>query len=288
LPDFPSKTISFGAEVTFLSQSVSVDEATVTLLNSSKAVMVFKDGNNNGVGIVLSISGDSITSGSTYNHITAYTNSNSVVALSETRVALTYQNGSGAGFAKIGTISGTAISWGTAYQINTGYFYFVNILKLSSSTIIIIYQDQGNSSRGTAIVGSVSGTVITFGSETVFDTASTTRITAVTLPLSRVLISYRDGTGALGNLIIGTVNEVNRTISWGTELGFVGGVLDRGFTVILPNNTKVVLGYVGDGSGKAKVRDEPLVVTNTTAGKVSGLAKTGGTAGQTIEVYTNT
>ena len=47
----------------------------------------------------------------------------------------------------------------------------INYYPLYDSTaqkIVIIYQDAGNSSRGTAIVGTISGTSMTFGSEAVF------------------------------------------------------------------------------------------------------------------------
>jgi hypothetical protein len=38
-----------------------------------------------------------------------------------------------------------------------------------SNKVVIAYKNQGNSSYGTAIVGTVSGTSISFGTEVVFN-----------------------------------------------------------------------------------------------------------------------
>ena len=42
----------------------------------------------------------------------------------------------------------------------------------TNNKVVIAYDDGGNSSYGTAIVGTVSGTSISFGSPTVFESAA--------------------------------------------------------------------------------------------------------------------
>ena len=61
-------------------------------------------------------------------------------------------------------------------------------------------------------------------------------------------------------------------------------------TAVMTPNFKILLTYRNQSTnlGFANVLDYSPLITNTTAEKVFGLAKTGGTAGQTIEVYTNT
>ena len=55
------------------------------------------------------------------------------------------------------------------------------------------YRDNGNSDQGTAIVGTVSGTSISFGSEVIFNTANTQGTSAVfDSNANKVVISYED------------------------------------------------------------------------------------------------
>ena len=46
----------------------------------------------------------------------------------------------------------------------------------TNDRVIVCYRDAGNSNYGTAIVGTVVGTAITFGSEVVFNSGTTTQI----------------------------------------------------------------------------------------------------------------
>jgi hypothetical protein len=86
------------------------------------------------------------------------------------------------------------------------------------------------------------------------------------------------------------------TIGSGLSLSFTGlisfpGLSTNLFTNILTStdNTIAFFGMGGNTSTQRTGRmDRSTFITATTAAKVFGLAKTGGTAGQTIEVYTNT
>ena len=42
----------------------------------------------------------------------------------------------------------------------------------TNNKVVIAYQDDGNSNYGTAVVGTVSGTSITFGTPVVFESAT--------------------------------------------------------------------------------------------------------------------
>ena len=77
--------------------------------------------------------------------------------------------------AKVGTVSGTTVSFGnsTAFSnafaagpLSAGY-------DSTSGKIIVAYRDGGNSDYGTAAVGTVSGTGISFGTPVVFNSAAT-------------------------------------------------------------------------------------------------------------------
>ena len=71
---------------------------------------------------------------------------------------------------------------------------------------MIAYDDGGNSSYGTAIVGTVSGTSISFGSPTVFESAAITfTSSAFDSTNDKVIIAYRDtGNSDYGTAVVGT------------------------------------------------------------------------------------
>ena len=63
------------------------------------------------------------------------------------------------GKAVVGTVSGTSISFGTPVVFNNAQTSYIKaIFDSNSNKIVIVYTDVGNSYRGTAIVGTVSGT----------------------------------------------------------------------------------------------------------------------------------
>ena len=84
----------------------------------------------------------------------------------------------------------------------------------NSNKVVVAYKDYTNSNYGTAAVGEVSGTDITFGSSVVFNSATTYNISATFDSNSnKVVISYQDrGNNWYGTSIVGTVS--------GTDISF--------------------------------------------------------------------
>jgi hypothetical protein len=84
---------------------------------------------------------------------------------------VTNNNAYTSGRATIGNISGTTITYGTTYVYNSAYTpaQAVSFDPNTSNQLVIAYQDGGNSNYGTAIVGTVSGTALTFGAEHIFN-----------------------------------------------------------------------------------------------------------------------
>ena len=78
------------------------------------------------------------------------------------------------GTAIVGTVSGTSISFGSPVVFESANNCLTSVKYDSNNgKVVIAYQDNGNSSYGTAIVGTVSGTSISFGSATVFESGYT-------------------------------------------------------------------------------------------------------------------
>ena len=83
------------------------------------------------------------------------------------------------GTAIVGAVSGTSISFGSPVVFNSASTrYMQAVYDSANSKIVIVYRDDGNSDKGTAIVGTVSGTSISFGSAAVFESGQTNYITS--------------------------------------------------------------------------------------------------------------
>jgi hypothetical protein len=246
-------SISFGTPVVFESASVSYTSA-VYDSNQQKVVIAYQDVINSGYGtaVVGTVSGTSITFGTPVVFESAESNFISATYDSNAqKVVIAYQD-SGSSFygtAIVGTVSGTSISFGTAVVFNTANSSFMSTTyDLSKQKIVIAYKDSGNSGYGTAIVGTVSGTSISFGTAVVFESASTEEISATYDPdQQKVVIAYRDGgNSGYGTAIVGTVSGTS--ISFGTVVVFESASTAYVSTTYDSINQKVVIAYQDIGN----------------------------------------
>ena len=161
--------------------------------------------------------------------ISAYQSESKVLAYdsANNRLVMAYKDGGNSdyGTAVVGELSGTSITWGTPVvfeSATTGSAAMDIAFDSNVNRIVIAYQDQGNSSYGTAIVGSVSGTgsgsTIAFGSPTIFESADT-RYLGMTFDSNdnRIVIVYSDaGNSFYATYVIGTVTTGPDAISFNT------------------------------------------------------------------------
>ena len=267
-------SISFGTKAAFESGNTQYIAATFDS-NLNKVVVAYRDTAHSarGKAIVGTVSGTDITFGSEADFSTA----NEVEYISATfdsnsnKVVISWSdkgNNSNAGTAIVGTVSGTSISFGSAVVFEAP------ITKDISSTfdtvnnkVIITYKDQGNSSYGTAIVGTVSGTSISFGTAVVFASAETEYTSVIyDANAEKILILFKDGANSnRPTIIVGTVSGTS--ISFGTEVVVmdVEGVTINPGVAFDSTNKKVVLSYIdttGSDNGMAQVVQ--LAYDNTT------------------------
>ena len=124
---------------------------------------------------------------------------------SNNKVIIAYQDSANSfyGTAIVGTVSGTSISFGTAVVFESATStYTSSTYDSTNNRVVIAYRYDGASfDYGTAIVGTVSGTSISFGTAVVFESANSLNIsTAYDSTNDRVVIAYQDG----GNSSYGT------------------------------------------------------------------------------------
>ena len=132
----------------------------------------------------------------------------SVSALDSTHVVAVYQDvgNSSYGTAVVGTVSGTDISFGAESVFNSATSSYISVSALDSTHVVAVYRDSGNSNYGTAVVGTVSGTDISFGSEAVFNSAASYYTSVSALDSTHVVAVYRDDSNSnYGTAVVGTV-----------------------------------------------------------------------------------
>ena len=282
-------SLSFGSEVVFNSTSTNNLSASFDPNTANKFVVVYK--NSNGTARVGTVSGTSISFGSTsvYNSTSASYNSIAFDPNTANKFVVSYLDSNGA--AIVGTVSGTSISFGSEVVFNSGSTNFGTTFfdPNTAGKFVIAYQDTGNSSYGTAIVGTVSGTSISFGSEVVFNSANT-ELTVVAFDPSnagKLAITYADyGNSQYGTVIVGTVS--GNSISFGTEIVYnAGAVAKQSISFDSNVSGKFVIAYKDGGNnsyGTAILGSIAITSTNLTSTNFLGTSTAAYTNGQTAKI----
>ena len=135
-------------------------------------------------------------------------------------IAYTDAGNSSYGTAIVGTVSGTSISFGTPVVFESaGTSYLNAVFDSSLNRVLIGFLDQGNSSYGTAILGTVSGTSISFGSAVVFESAESTNITTIfNSSQEKIVVAYQDA----GNSNYGTAVVIDSKSTNLTSENYIG------------------------------------------------------------------
>jgi hypothetical protein len=214
-------TQSVGTTTQFHSTSVNYNGAAFDI-NSGKVVIAYRNNSNsNGTAIVGTVSGTSISFGTA---VVFSSSAGSYISVAADpvngKVVIAYQGSGGHGKSRVGTVSGTSISFGTevAFRGAASVLDIAIVYEKSSGKFVIAYRDNPNSLQGTAIVGTISGTSISFGTSVVFETGDTYWIVMASSDDYKVVIAYSDNNNTNnGTAIVGTVS--------GTSISFATAVL---------------------------------------------------------------
>ena len=117
---------------------------------------------------------------------------------------------------------------------NSGTSNYTSITALSSTKLAVAYRDASNSDYGTGVIGDVSGTVITFGSEYVFNSGISYYTSITALSSTKLAVAYQDasnsnyGTGVImrsdaddGYIYSDSLNTFTTTAGGAASLTFV-------------------------------------------------------------------
>ena len=298
-----STAISFGSAVTFKARTGANSILNNTLVfdsNANKTAVFYVDFDDSQKLFcrVISISGTTPSYGtevevvgqSQYGAdagITATFDSNS------NKVVVFYidSGDSNKGKARVGTISGTDISFGTAAVFESDAYPFSAACAFDSTNnkTVNIYRDSANSSYGTATVGTVSGTDISFGTPVVYTShAVNVQGCVYDSSVNRIIVLYRNS--AVGDKGWYNVAQVSgTTLSFGTAaiyLNFSTG--DTPYGTYDSNAERILLPYrdtQDSNKGKAVVMHTP-VAGNLTSENFIGFAHAAYADGQKATVKT--
>ena len=251
--DPSDNSISFGTATQFNSGANNAYNIGAAFDSSNnKVVVAYRDNGNSdyGTAAVGTVSGTSISFGTpvVFNSVNSTSGATVVFDSSNNKVVLAFQDSGSNGYAYVGTVSGTSISFGSKATFNSGdTTQIAATFDSSNNKVVLAYRANTNSNQGTAIVGTISGTSISFGSGVIFNTANTQGTSAVfDTNVNKVLISYEDrGDSDKGKFIVGTVSGTS--ISFDTETTFSGSnaVFHTG-AAFESNANKVVIAYAND------------------------------------------
>jgi len=251
-------SISFGSAVVFNSGTITFGCQCVFDSNSNKVVIAYQDDDDGdqGTAIVGTVSGTSISFGSETHFETGQLFADYPLSITfdsnSNKVVIAYFLTSG-GKAVVGTVSGTSISFGSAVSFNSGSYtssFAQQAITFDSNSnkVVIAFRDQGNSYNGTAVVGTVSGTSISFGSDVVFNTGSSKNFSAAfDSSVNKVIIAYEDDdNNDYGEVVIGTVSGTS--ISFTSPINFNAADTNYTSTVFDSNANKIVISYKNAGN----------------------------------------
>ena len=221
--------ITFGAQAEFHGSS-SISYTSATALTSTTFVVAYRDnGTGDGKANVGTVSGTSITFGATATFLSSSAFELSASALvsapgtlDATKFVVVYRDvsASSSGTARVGTVSGTDITFGAANQYRTGNGAFFNSVSALAATKFVVGYRDFPVSHGKVKIGTVSGTDITFGPETEFQSTGggAFDISVVALNAKTFVAAYRDnGDVNHGTIRVGQVSGVTATFGSETE-----------------------------------------------------------------------
>ena len=224
-------SISAGSETVFHSGTVMHVKACYDTGNDKFIVFFLSTlagyGDTALYGVVGSVSGTSISFGSVSSRISTQAGVADVNCDFDSgsgKGIVVYSDGaqSDSGYAAVATVSGTSLSVGTPAQFDSGNTNDIDVsYDPDANKSIIVYRDGNNSSYGTSIQGTVSGTSISFANALVYATTDAdAQACAYETSQDRTVIVYRDDTNSDKGMAV--VYSVTSTTTNLTSENYIG------------------------------------------------------------------
>tara|TARA_B100001939_G_scaffold339622_1_gene346661 strand:- start:613 stop:2340 length:1728 start_codon:yes stop_codon:yes gene_type:complete len=108
----------------------------------------------------------------------------------------------------------TTTSSGTVTTFESATIHQVHSALIDDSKVVVVYKDAGNSNYGTAIIGTISGTSISFGTPVVFESTGFSEGAVDANPTGNNCVIYWHDGSSFQKVIVGSVSGTS--ISFGT------------------------------------------------------------------------
>jgi|DEB0MinimDraft_6_1074348.scaffolds.fasta_scaffold15501_2 hypothetical protein len=262
--------ISFGSPTNFASSGADNQINCVFDSNSNKVVVCWTNAGSSSAGtaIVGTVSGTNISFGSAATWGFASANIAPVFDSNSNKVVVFAEDTSGSDVVKavVGTVSGTGISFGTPAQvsssvINASSYRVGAVFDSNSNKCVYFYADASDSNKGKAVVGTVSGTDISFGNVSTFDSGATnylSRLGSFDTNVNKVVYAYsvvavvNSANVNRTRVVVGTVSGTG--ISFGTPADLDSYGAQYTSSTFDSNLNKVIVAFKGNGNeGRAVV-----------------------------------
>ena len=214
---------------TVAGNSISFVTSTRFLSSTTRDIRIVYDSANNKFVICFQDSNNSLTQKAIVATLTAANQlsygSETIVNSNTSETDIAYDSGSGKiivaykdqdngsyGTVRIGTVSGTSISFGSEVVFNSADTRYISVSYDSKNNkSAIFYANFGNSENPNGIVGTVSGTSISFGTAVQWTTNNATRISsAYDSGTGLFVVSYRDASESnYGKVVAAEISGTN-------------------------------------------------------------------------------
>jgi len=273
-------SISFGSTVS-IGSGTSTTPRVAYSPDQQKVLVVYNLSGTDIRAKVGTVSGTSISFGSAGTLVSSATASGSALTYDTVaqKFVFAYKlNTNSYGYAVVATVSGTSVTFGTPVQFSAGYVnYSIGVAyHTDQNKIVIGYTDQNNSYYGTGIVGTVSGTSISFGTATVWNSSftynsDTSNAVAYHEPSNGIYITGADnGDGTRGKYGLGTVSGTS--ISFGSAVTFSSD--NSPGPAVIPTDNTLVFAHKNDTTfnSTCKVWQPAYTPTNLTSENFIGIS----------------
>ena len=226
-----SQTIPAGSGAQF--DSGSNHDGIMMAYDSTTAgrfAVVYSDANGSSYGTIAigQVSGTSITFGTAIVFVSAWSHAPRLSWSPHNSGQLAIATGrSSKGRIVIGNVSGSNVTFGSeSIFFNTGIpdHYDMAFDPITANRLVCVYRDPNNSGYGMGIVGTVSGTSVSFGTAVIFRSTNVSNITLSFDPntANQFVVSYgMQVNGGYGQAVIGTLSGTS--VSFGSSVTYSAG-----------------------------------------------------------------
>ena len=238
-----------GASTDFVADIKGVYDA-----NAQKVVLAYSGSGEDGIALVGTISGSSVSFGSPVTFATDTTDDIAIAydsANSKVVIAFKDDGNLSKGTYIVGTVSGDSISFGSEGVYGSNYGALNQLAFDENAGKFVFFYLGGGGLRGNAVVGTVSGTTMSFGSVLDFGIEIAPLSISYDSTAQKCVGIYKDSSNSnYGTAVVFTISGT--TLSKGTGVVFVSGSVSYGGVTYDSTADKNVIAF-RDSTNSSKV-----------------------------------